>query len=131
MKPHRTLLAALAALALFAACASTPASIPDNLSASELVQRAQEASDGYRWDSAIAYYEAARERFGYDPAIACMVEYEIAFIRYKQGKYAEAEKGFLRLLSLYEAPEGSSLPPRYKVLAEKVLPKVREALGKK
>lgn len=134
MRKTATILAAALAAALslaLSSCASAPKEIPEDLSASELIQRAQEASDGDNFAAAIAYYEAARERYGYDPGVLSTAEYEISFIYYKQGRYAEAEEGFLRLLARYEGPEGESLPNTYKILAEKLLPKVREAMGAK
>jgi len=96
-------------------CASVPKSIPEDLSSSELVQRAQEATDAYNYDAAIAYYQAAIDRFGGDPAIMCMGEYEIAFIYYKQGKYAQSAELFEKLLARYAAPGGESLPARYQI----------------
>ncbi|HOX48871.1 MAG TPA: hypothetical protein P5165_03515 [Spirochaetia bacterium] len=124
-------LAAALSLALLSSCASAPKEIPEDLTSRELIQRAQEASDGDNFAAAIAYYEAARERYGYDPAVLATAEYEVSFIYYKQGKYAEAEAGFLSLLARYDGPEGESLPNTFKILAEKLLPKVREAMGKK
>ena len=110
-------------------CASVPKSIPEDLSSSELVQRAQEATDAYNYDAAIAYYQATIDRFGGDPAILCMGEYEIAFIYYKQGKYAASAELFEKLLARYAAPGGESLPARYQTLAEKVLPKVKAGVA--
>jgi len=110
-------------------CASVPKSIPEDLSSSELVQRAQEATDAYNYNAAIAYYQAAIDRFGGDPAIMCMGEYEIAFIYYKQGKYTASAELFEKLLARYAAPGGESLPARYQILAEKVLPKVKAGVA--
>lgn len=124
------ILAVLFAAALLASCASKPPVIPEDASAMELIQRAQEASDRSDWAAAIIYYETARERFGSDPSVLVTCEYETAFIHYKQGKYALAEEEFLALIAKYESPEGASLPPRYLILARKVLPTVREKMGK-
>ncbi|MCK7474353.1 MAG: tetratricopeptide repeat protein [Rhodopseudomonas palustris] len=124
------ILAALFAAALFSSCASKPPVIPEDASAMELIQRAQEASDRSDWAAAIVFYETARERFGSDPSVLVTCEYETAFIHYKQGRYALAEEEFTALIAKYESPEGSSLPPRYLILARKVLPTVREKMGK-
>lgn len=118
----------LASLA-FAACASQPKPIPESLSSKELVQRAQEASDGYRYDQAVAYYQAILDRFGDDPALVCMGQYEIAFIYYKEGKYAASNELLTKLLASYDAEGGDQLPPAYKILAQKVQPTVQAALG--
>ena len=124
------ILAVLFAAALLASCASKPPVIPEDASAMELIQRAQEASDRSDWAAAIIYYETARERFGSDPSVLVTCEYETAFIHYKQGKYALAAEEFLALIAKYESPEGASLPPRFQILARKVLPTVREKMGK-
>jgi outer membrane protein assembly factor BamD (BamD/ComL family) len=114
MKIRFTVSAALAAF-LFVACAGAPKVIPQTLSARELVQDAQEATDAYNYKAAVAYYTALGERFGSDPL------YEISFIAFKQGHYAVAKEGLEALLARYSGPNGSSLPPRYAVLAKKVL----------
>ena len=132
--PSAAAFAAIAVVGLAClGCASQPKPIPADLSSSELVQRAQEASDGYHYDQAISYYQAVLDRFGEDPALVCMGRYEIAFIYYKQGKYQASEELFTKLLASYDAEGGDQLPPRYKILAGKVQPKVQAALkaGKK
>jgi len=123
------MLAAGFTLAVLASCASQPPVIPDDISAAELIQRAQEASDKSDWTTAIIYYETARDRYGTDAAILITCEYETAFIHYKQEKYALAEEEFLALIARYEAPEGASLPPSYIILTRKVLPIVQKKLG--
>ncbi|HSV56415.1 MAG TPA: hypothetical protein VLH39_04835 [Magnetospirillaceae bacterium] len=129
MRKHALLPAVLfLASFFFASCASRPPVISDDATAMELIQRAQEASDRSDWGSAIVYYETVRERFGTDPAILAACKYEIAFIQYKQGKFALSEEGFLSLIALYESPVGASLPPRFLILARRVLPVVRQRI---
>jgi outer membrane protein assembly factor BamD (BamD/ComL family) len=124
------LTAALAACFL-ASCSHIPKSIPDDISAKELVQRAQEATDAYHYDAAIVYYRTLNERFGSDPLYKSTAEYEIAFIAYKQKNYSEAKAGLELLLKEYSSPEGASYPPRYAVLAKKVIEKIDEKLKEK
>lgn len=121
--------AAILALALVLGCSTAPKPVPEGLSSSELIQRAQEASDAYNYDQAVAYYKAVMERYSTDPSMEAMGDYEIAFIYYKQEKYQAAEDLFKSLLALYDAPSGATLPPRYKTLAIKVMPAVEEALA--
>lgn len=131
MRKHLFLfLAASVALALFSSCASEPPAIPEDVSAAELIQRAQEASDRSDWETAIRYYETARARFGTDATVLVACEYETAFIHYKQGQFALAEEEFTALIAKYESAEGSSLPPSYLILARKVLPTVQEKRSK-
>jgi outer membrane protein assembly factor BamD (BamD/ComL family) len=122
----RFILAAAMAASLFVACSSVPKSIPEDLSARELVQRAQEATDAYHYDAAVAYYKALNERFGSDPLYKTTAEYEIAFIAFKQGRYAEAKEGLEALLAQYSGPDGATLPPRYAILSKKVLESIAD-----
>jgi outer membrane protein assembly factor BamD (BamD/ComL family) len=125
MKIRFIVLAALAA-SLLAACAGAPKSIPEDLTARELVQRAQESSDKYNYEAAVAYYKALDERFGSDPLYKTTADYEIAFIAYKKGRYAEAKEGLENLLARYSSPIGESLPQRYAILSKKVLESIAD-----
>ena len=125
MKTRFIVSAAVAAF-LIVACAGAPKVIPPDLSARELVQRAQEASDVYNYKAAVAYYKALSERFGSDPLYMTTSEYEIAFIDYKEKHYEAAKNAFEALLAQYAGPDGASLPQRYAVLAKKVLESIAE-----
>jgi outer membrane protein assembly factor BamD (BamD/ComL family) len=124
------LLAASIILVSLSSCKTVPVVIPEDISAAELIQRAQEASDKSDWANAITYYDTARDRFGTDSTILITCEYETAFIHYKQEKYSVAAEEFNALIAKYESPAGASLPPSYLILARKVLPTVQEKLGK-
>ena len=116
----------LALIFLFSACASSAVNIPDNLSPAELVQRAQEASDRNRYNTALQYYEALLERYSYNINMVCTAEYEIAFIHYKQKKYTEARTGFNNLLERYNTPDAELLPQQFKRLSMIVLERMDE-----
>jgi outer membrane protein assembly factor BamD (BamD/ComL family) len=131
MKTKFLITAAAAVAALAVSCAGAPKEIPQELTARELVQRAQEASDKYNYKAATAYYQALLDRFGSDPSTACAAEYEISFIDYKEKRYDEARAGFESLLKRYEGEGAASLPPRYSVLAKKMLERITETKGKK
>jgi outer membrane protein assembly factor BamD (BamD/ComL family) len=122
----RVIAAAALAAGLIVACTGVPKSIPDNLSAREIIQRAQEANDAYKYEAAIVYYQALRDRFGSDPGFKAEADYEMSFIAYKQGRVPEAKKGLEELLASYEGPEGASLPKAYQILAKKVLDAIAE-----
>jgi outer membrane protein assembly factor BamD (BamD/ComL family) len=121
---YQKLLVAVFFALLLASCASGPVVIPGDITAEELIQRAQEASDRNRYAVSLQYYEAIRERFPEDLVNACAAEYEIAFIHYKQKKYAEAKDEFTDLLSRYEDPDEELLPPQFKILSTKILAKI-------
>jgi outer membrane protein assembly factor BamD (BamD/ComL family) len=117
----------LAVLTAVLACKTGPAVIPEGLTAGELVQRAQEASDRNRYERAAEYYAAILTRFPEDKAAVVGAEYEIAFIQYKQKKYLEAEKGFGSLLARYGEADGAALPQKYFILSNIVLENIKKA----
>lgn len=116
----------IALLLLFSACATGLMVIPDDLSPAELIQRAQEASDRNRYNTALQYYEALLERNPLNVDLVCTAEYEIAFIHYKQKKYTQAKEEFNKLLGRYESPDGEYLPQQFKLLSNKVLERIDE-----
>jgi len=132
MKAHRIILSAVAVGCLIAlsGCQTAPKSVPANLSAKEIIQRAQEASDANNYGTAAFYYRTCMERYSADLSVVCACEYELAFIAYKTGKYSESESGFRALLARYSSPDAALLPQEYKILAEKILPKVQDKLSK-
>jgi outer membrane protein assembly factor BamD (BamD/ComL family) len=125
MKKLSPTLFILAAALLFSACASQ-LNIPQDLSPSEIIQRAQEASDKNRYNHALQYYQALLDRNPTNIDLVCTAEYEIAFIHYKQKKYIQARAGFNSLLELYNAYDEGYLPPQFKLLALKVLERIDE-----
>jgi len=108
------------------ACATGTLNISYDLSPSELIQRAQEASDRNRYNYALQYYQALLERNLTNIDLVCAAEYEIAFIHYKQKKYVQARAEFNDLLARYDTPEERYLPPQFKLLALKVLERIDE-----
>lgn len=123
---NRFIVSAALAASLAIACAGAPKTIPQDLNAREIVQRAQESTDAYNYAAATAYYKALDDRFGSDPLYKATADYEIAFIAYKQGHFPEAKEGFEGLLARYAGPDGASLPPRYSVLSKKMLESIAE-----
>jgi len=121
---HITVFFSLAILA--ASCATQTVVIPEDLTAAELVQRAQEASDRNRYNTSLQYYETILERFSDDTTYTTAAQYEIAFIHYKQKRYDQSKAAFNALLDRYNSPEEALLPPQYKILAAKILETIAE-----
>ncbi|MDR1105601.1 MAG: hypothetical protein LBL44_04520 [Treponema sp.] len=113
-------------LFLIAACETGPVTIPANFSPAEIIQRAQEATDRNRYRTALQYYQALVDRNGTNIDLICAGEYEIAFIHYKQKKYAMARSEFAALLERYNTPDEELLPAQYKKLANIVLAQIEE-----
>jgi outer membrane protein assembly factor BamD (BamD/ComL family) len=116
---------ALSTLVALSGCASVPVVIATDLDSAALVQRAQEAADASKYEVAMQYYQALVDRYGADPANRIAGQYEIAFLEYKMGKTAKAKELFEAVLAAYGGPGAEAFPPRYKILAEKLLAKLK------
>ena len=125
MKPRHITVAIFLAFMIFS-CASRPNTIPDDLTPAEIIQRAQEASDRNRLNTALQHYEAVLARFPSNIEFVIAAEYEIAFIHYKQRKYEEAKAGFHALLERYNTPDVELLPPQFRILSLRVLDTIAE-----
>ena len=123
--------AALLMAVITVSCATKPAEISGELSAAELIQRAQEATDRSRQSTSLDYYRAVLERFPNDLEYVCAAEYEIAFIYYKQKKYDISKTGFNSLLERYNTTDEELLPQQYKILAKKLLTSISENENRK
>jgi outer membrane protein assembly factor BamD (BamD/ComL family) len=113
------------------ACVTGPVNVPDDVSPEELIQRGQEASDRNRYNLALQYYEMIQERFPANTDFICAAEYEIAFIHYKQKKYAQAREELQALLGRYEGPDAVLLPGQFRILADIVLKRIGEKQKRK
>jgi outer membrane protein assembly factor BamD (BamD/ComL family) len=109
-----------------AACSTTPETISAELSSEELVQKAQEASDRNRYNTALAFYQALLERNQTNYDWILTAEYEIAFIHYKQKKYGEAREEFNALLERYKSPDAELLPQQFRRLSIIVLESIEK-----
>jgi len=110
---------------LFSACAST-VTIGEELSPAELIQRANEAMDRNRYNIAIQYYEALRDRNQSNVDLNITAEYHIAFIHYKQGKMEQAREELNAVLEYYNSPDAELLPQHFKRLSQIVLQTIDE-----
>ncbi len=117
-----------AILFLLSGCASTPTTIPTDLTAKEYFQRAQEAVvERGDYKTALRYYETFLDRYSEEIQLIVEAEYEIAFIHYKLGELELAREQFQALLARYESDDAQLLPRWPLVLAEQVLSKIGAA----
>jgi len=121
----KKLLIPLTLALLFSACAST-VNIGEELSPAELIQRANEAMDRNRYNIAIQYYEALRDRNQSNIDLTITSEYHIAFIHYKQGKMEQARDELNAVLEYYKSPDAELLPQHFKRLSQIVLQTIEE-----
>ena len=110
---------------LLSSCA-TEIYISMDLSPAEIIQKAQEALDKNRYNSAIQYYEALYERNRMNIDLVITAEYHIAFIHYKQGRYEQARSDFNSLLEYYNMPDAELFPQHFKRLSLIVLEQIDE-----
>jgi len=108
-----TALAAI--LSLFSACA-TVKSIPENLTAAQIIQMGQNAVEVYDYKSAEYCYKTVIQRYGTNPATYVEAKYELGNVYYKSKEYQAAYDAFAEILELYDYANGA-LPGAYKKLA--------------
>src|SRR5271169_3066950 len=118
-RTHTLRAACAAALLLLVSCKSAPPTIPPGLSAAEIFQRAQDASDRGNYLLGIRYYSLIPTSFPDDIVHMTWASYEIAFLYHKIGKNDTALSLFNDLLDKY-AKEGDTLPPAPRILATKL-----------
>jgi outer membrane protein assembly factor BamD (BamD/ComL family) len=130
--PRRLLLGAacVAALAFLASCKSGPVEIPSGLSAAEIFQRAQDASDKGDYALGIRYYSQIQTAYPEDIAHMTWASYEIAFLYHKMGKNDIALSRINELLDMY-AKDGANLPPAPRVVAGKLKARLEELTAQK
>ncbi|MDR2510568.1 MAG: hypothetical protein LBC77_08000 [Spirochaetaceae bacterium] len=126
MNIKRFALASSLCLAAVSGCASGPISVPEDSSAEEVIQLAQEAMDKDRYKLAIQYYEAVIDRFSFNAEAVCDAEYGIALVHYKQKKYDLAKEEYSALLDKYTGAQAAKLPKKYQVLSKIGLEKIAE-----
>ena len=103
-------------------CQSIPEGVDQTWSQEMFFKQAQEAVDKNQNATALFYYEVFLIRFPEDHARVIAAEYERAILHKKMGAEDLAIQGLKRVLEQYESSTYVILfPPRYKVLAEKVL----------
>ena len=118
---HVSLLCAacLAAFAFLASCASGPAVIPPGLSAAEIFQRAQDATDRGDYPLGIRYYSVGETTYPDDSNHRTWASYEIAVCYHKMGKDEMSLSLINDLLARYEK-DAAAFPPAPRVLALKL-----------
>ncbi|HNQ97632.1 MAG TPA: hypothetical protein PKH81_06050, partial [Treponemataceae bacterium] len=89
-----------------------------------LSQSGQAALDESNFKAAEVYYQLIIDRYGSDPAARTAAEFEIAHMRLKQKKWADARSRLETIIARYEEAGGAGLPPEYLVLAKNDLSKI-------
>lgn len=101
----------------FTACQSVK-DIPQELTAPQLLQRAQSYVDMADYKNAEACFLATIERYGDDTNTYIEAKYELAHLYIKTKKYDKARSALEEILELYDYATVGSLPAAYKKLAQ-------------
>jgi outer membrane protein assembly factor BamD (BamD/ComL family) len=109
-------------------CKSVPTEeeISQELSAAELIQLAQTSYDNSNTAASEVYYQVLVNRYGDDIANRITGEFELAHIKIKQKKWAEALPMLNKILGYYDALDSYLLPQEYKKLVTIDLAKIPE-----
>ncbi len=113
-------------------CMSVPKDedVPEDATAADITQKAQEAVDGHNYRAAHAYYAMILKRFESDEAVCVAAEFEIAHLFVKKHKWKKAYPLLESILEKYELSSGITLPPEYYKLAKIDYERVKEKIKK-
>lgn len=101
-------LLALGIIVALSGCASVPDEVPENLTAPELFQAAQEYADQGNYKAAHVYVDAVFTRFSEDPEQRLTAEYHRAHYHAKEGKTDLALQEFQAIIDEYEDQPGQN-----------------------
>lgn len=102
---------------VLASCTSTP-QIPENASATQLIQLGQDALEVSNYKAAESYYMAVIQRYGTDINLYVEARYELGHMYFKQKKYDEAYTCYDEILKIYANSEYGALQGAFKKLAQ-------------
>ena len=113
------------------ACMTVPkeSEIPEEATAADLTQKAQEAFDSGNYRAARVYYETILKRFADDDSACIAAQYEIAHLHIKRHQWKDAHAMLEKIIAQYEGPMAIHLPPDYYKLAKIDYARAAEKLG--
>ena len=114
-------------------CMTVPkeSEIPEEATAADLTQKAQEAFDSGNYRAARVYYETILKRFADDDSACIAAQYEIAHLHIKRHQWKDAHAMLEKIIAQYEGPMAIHLPPDYYKLAKIDYARAAEKLGTK
>ena len=115
------------------ACMTVPkeSEIPEEATAADLTQKAQEAFDSGNYRAARVYYETILKRFADDDSACIAAQYEIAHLHIKRHQWNDAHAMLEKIIAQYEGQMAIHLPPDYYKLAKIDYARAAEKLGTK
>ncbi len=114
----------IASFFLLFSCASLK-SVPQDLTAAQIIQMGQNYLDTGDYKSAELCYNTVLERYGTNASVYVEAKYELGNVFYKSKQYQQAYDTFTEILDIYGYSQGQ-LPGAYKKLAQIGLDKIPE-----
>ncbi len=124
MKHSRFTCAALLAVSLFFSSCLTVDSVPQEMTAPELLREAQNSYDKGSSRKALVYYQALAERYGSDATMYVTARYETAHIYIKKHKWAKAEPILQEVIEIYRNMPAGTISGSFLKMAESDLEKI-------
>ena len=110
---------------IFLISCATLKSVPEDLTAAQIIQMGQNYLVSGDYKSAELCYSTVLERYGTNAATYVEAKYELGNVYYKSHQYEKAYDTFTELLDIYGYSQGQ-LPGAYKKLAQIGLDKIPE-----
>lgn len=107
-----------AAITLTITGCQTIKDIPEDLTAPQILQRAQSYYDAADYKNAEACYKATIDRYGSDTNTYIEAKYELAHFYLKTKNYEKARSALEEIIEIYDYAAAGDLPPAYKKLAQ-------------
>lgn len=127
MKKTLFLLTILVLAAVIFGCASTKKTIPENLTAAQLIQLGQNEYSSGKYKASEEYYLTVIRRYGMDTAVYIETKYELGHLYVATRDYKKAYDAFSEILEIYEYASVGDLPASYKKLALIGMSKIPES----
>ena len=124
MKHSRFTCAALLAVSLFFSSCLTVDSVPQEMTAPELLREAQNSYDKGSSRKALVYYQALAERYGSDATMYVTARYETAHIYIKKHKWAKAEPILQEVVEIYRNMPAGTISGSFLKMTESDLEKI-------
>ena len=102
---------------VFISCNTLPKDIDEEVGPEDMIIKAQQYSDEGKTRAAEIMYNRQLDQYGSDTNYRIIAEFEIAHIKLKAHKYAEAKPLYEDIINIYDSTY-ESLPGKYLVLAK-------------
>ena len=102
---------------VFISCNTLPKDIDEEVGPEDMIIKAQQYSDEGKTRAAEIMYNRLLDQYGSDTNYRIIAEFEIAHIKLKAHKYAEAKPLYEDIINIYDSTY-ESLPGKYLVLAK-------------